>query len=364
MFFLTAIIISLIGLLGATYTDLTERIVPNKLNFGLIITGLLIYSIQSIYMQNIFPIIYSIFGLCFGFFFGWTLWKLGVFAGGDVKLFMALGTLNPFTPALIKVGFLTNISYPIMPISLFIYSLLAFLPYGIIVIIHKLLKNKKERKKIFLELKQKTILATHTSIFISGAYVITTIITTNNFLNLIIIFTALIIWNFLKQRKKYLTIIFALIGLIINYLTMIEYLIILIILFVGLYGLIRILFLMKPLLSKKIFINDLEEGMIPSKTLMWKGKKVIEKKQLSLKELIRKMKNKEIVSSEKEIISSMKARGLTIEEINTLKKLSKKGLISKTLLVKDSIPFVPTILLGYILCLILGDFIIQIVLFI
>jgi prepilin signal peptidase PulO-like enzyme (type II secretory pathway) len=39
----------------------------------------------------------------------------------------------------------------------------------------------------------------------------------------------------------------------------------------------------------------------------------------------------------------------------TLNKLAKKGLIPKTIAIKESMPFVPTMLLGYIFCLILGD---------
>lgn len=363
MIFIITVITSIIGLVIATHTDLKERIVPNKLNFGLAIIGIIIYTTQSIIEISFLPIFYSIFGLCFGFFFGWILWKLGVFAGGDVKLFMALGALNPFTPAIIKIGLLTNHNLPIFPISLFVYSLIAFLPYGIIIIIGKLIKNNKIRKKIFKEIKEKSIIATHTSFFVAGIYLITTIITKNYFLSTIIIFLSIIIWGFLKNKKKYLTYIVIFIGLLINYLLFIEYLIILIIILVFFYGLIRIMFSMKPLLSKKILVEKLEEGMIPNKTLIWKGKKVVEKEKISLKEIIKKMLNGEKIAQEKEIISSIKARGLTNKEILIVKKLAKKRLIPKTIYIKDSIPFVPTILLGYILSLILGDFIIYLVLF-
>jgi Flp pilus assembly protein protease CpaA len=362
MFFITTIIISIIGLLAATITDLKERIVPNKLNFGLTVIGLIIFGIQSIVDVNVWPIMYSFFGMCFGFFFGWILWKFGVFAGGDVKLFMALGALNPFTPALLKIDMFTNISLPIFPITLFLYALLAFLPYGLFVVFCKLLKNKKERKKITKELKKKSLLAIHSSFFISGILIITSFFTTNYFFLLVTIFLTTIFWSKLNEKKKYLTIITIILGIIINFIQFIESFIIITIILVGVYGIIRLLFLMKPLLSKKVKIEKLEEGMIPSKTLVLRGKKVIQKEPLKLKEILFLLKNNKKIEHEKEIVSAIKARGVTLEEIKELKKLAKKGFIPKTILVKDTIPFVPTILLGYLISLLLGDFIIQIIL--
>ncbi|MDD4250653.1 MAG: prepilin peptidase [Candidatus ainarchaeum sp.] len=361
MIFITTIIISIIGLIIATYTDLKERIVPNKLNFGLAILGLTIYAIQSIIELNIYPIIYSFLGLCIGFSFGWILWKLGVFAGGDVKLFMALGALNPFTPALIKIGLLTNSSLPIFPISLFLYSLIAFMPYGIVVIVYKLLNNKTERKKIFFDMKKNTIIAIHTAFFLSGSYIIINLFIQNTVIEIFLVFIFLFVWNFLNKNKIILTSISMIIGIFLNYQMFFKNLLSLTIIIVILFGLIKLMTSMKILMSKKVLIKNLKEGMIPGITLIWKGKKVIIKEKLSLKEIIKQIKENTL-NSEKEIISSMRACGLTIQEIKELKKLSKQGLIEKTILIKDSIPFVPTILLGYILSVILGDFIINLIL--
>jgi len=66
---------------------------------------------------------------------------------------------------------------------------------------------------------------------------------------------------------------------------------------------------------------------------------------------------KEMLAPKNEIISAIKARGLNDEELKFIKQLAKKGLIPKKMLIKESMPFVPTMLLGYILCLILGDII-------
>ncbi len=358
--FYIAIIISLAGLIVATYTDLKERIVPNKLNYGLAIIGLILFGIQSIMQSNPLPFIYSFLGMCIGFFFGWIMWKAGIFAGGDVKLFMGLGALNPFTPALLKIGLLTNSNLPLFPITLFLYSLFAFLPYGIFVVIVKLSKNKKMQKEIFEEMKPKIILSIHAALFTSAAYTILIAYSINSLLTIPI----LIFWGMLKINKKYATIISLILAVILNYILLTQALIAAILISVIFYSMIKILFSVKRVLVSEIEVKKLTEGMIPAKTLIWKGKKVVELKGIDFATIIKLIKDKnsnplkEMLAPKKEIISGVKARGLNDEELIIVKQLAKKGLIPKKMLIKESMPFVPTMLIGYVICLILGDILI------
>ncbi|MGI6589105.1 MAG: prepilin peptidase [Candidatus Iainarchaeum sp.] len=354
-FFHLSIIISLIGLIIATYTDLKERIVPNKLNYGLAIIGLSLYLIQSIIETNPLPFLYSLLGMILGFGFGWVMWKLGVFAGGDVKLFMGLGALNPFTPSL--TGAITNTTIPLFPITLFIYSLFAFLPYGIFVVIVKLYKNKKMQKEIFEEMKPKIILSIHTAIFASAAYAVLYTYSINS----LIIIPLILIWGTLKENKKYATIITSIIAIILSHNLFIQALLAAILISVILYSLFKTLLSVKRVLITEVEVKKLTEGMIPAKTLIWKGKKVVEQETLNLKLILKAIKNKnsnilkEMLAPKEEIISANKARGINDEELELVKELAKKGLIPKKMLIKESMPFVPTMLLGYIICLIIGD---------
>jgi preflagellin peptidase FlaK len=365
MFFYINIIISIIGLIIATYTDLKERIVPNKLNFSLAIIGLLIHLIWSIYSNSIYPIAISIIGLCFGFFFAWILWKIGVFAGGDVKLFMGLGALNPFTPALLNIGLFTNISIPIFPITLFLYSLIGFLPYGLFVIITKLFKKKKEREIIFAELKENSIKGIHVALFVAFIHLI--FLTYLNFLGPIIEIITLILFGIilhkLGDKRNIVEFLFLIAAIIINGALYIQLFLATAVVIIFLYGTLKLLLSSRILLSSEVKISDLEEGMIPGFSLIKKGKKVVEVEGLSLKKIINytiKGKANKIISEDNEIVSANKARGLTKEEIKELKKLNKKKLIKDKIKIKESMPFVPTMLISYILCLILGDFLILI----
>jgi archaeal preflagellin peptidase FlaK len=354
MFFITSIIVSLLGTILATYTDLKYRIVPNKLNFGLAGIGLFIYAIQSLITQTPLPFLYSIWGLLFGFIFGWLLWKIGVFAGGDVKLFMALGALNPFTPALLKTEIFITHQFNVFPLTLFIYSTLAFLPYGIFIVFYKLSKNKPFQKKLWSEMKTKLKQTIHLAIFSAGIYTIF------NFYNIngLAIIPIIILWSFLKNHKIIFTIIIFLGAVILNPVILLQNTLYSTLLFVGIFTLIKLLFSMKPLLSKEIKVLELEEGMIPSKSLLRKGNKIIEADEISIKKILEYIKlNKlsDLFSPKNEIVSSRKARGLTIEELKEIKKLAKTKKIPSTIFVKDTMPFVPTVLLGYIACIIFGD---------
>ena len=355
MIFIATVIISVIGVLVATYTDLKERIVPNRLNFALALLGLMIYGIQSFLVESPLPFLYSFWGMIFGFLFGWILWKGGVFAGGDVKLFTALGALNPFTPALLKIDPFVTSQFNVFPITLFIYSTFAFLPYGLAIMFYKLSKNKGFQKKLWNDLKSRLKQATHFAFFSAGAYTLLEIYE----INPLVILPIILVWILMKEYKLLATIIVFIIALIVMpYLTLhaLGYSLFVI---VGGYTLIRMMFSMRPLLSKEIDVKDLEEGMIPSKTLVRKGKKIVELEGISIEQMIKyvkKQKLNELLHPSEEIISSRKARGVTIEELKEVKKLARAGKISKKMFVKDTLPFVPTILLGYILCLALGDF--------
>jgi archaeal preflagellin peptidase FlaK len=355
MIFITTVIISVIGVLIATYTDLKERIVPNQLNFALALIGLMIYGIQSFLVESPLPFLYSFWGMIFGFLFGWVLWKGGVFAGGDVKLFTALGALNPFTPALLKIDPFVTSQFNVFPITLFIYSTFAFLPYGIAIMFYKLSKNKGFQKKLWNDLKIRIKQATHFAIFSAGTYTLLEVFEINS----IVILPIMLAWILMKEYKVFATIIIFIAAIIAMPYFALHSLGYSLLIVVGGYTLIKMMFSMRPLLSKEIDVKDLEEGMIPSKTLVKKGKKIVELEGISLGQMIKyakKQKLNELLNPGEEIISSRKARGVTVEELEEVKKLAKAGKISKTIFVKDTLPFVPTILLGYILCLALGDF--------
>ena len=119
-------IIALAGLAYASYTDLKETIVPDRLNYLLIAFGILYHAYLSIATSSFVPLGLSVMGAAAAFAFAYLLWRIGAWAGGDVKLFTALGALTPGMDLLLPFIILINsvaISFPFLVAYIFAKTL-------------------------------------------------------------------------------------------------------------------------------------------------------------------------------------------------------------------------------------------------
>ncbi|MCX8189615.1 MAG: prepilin peptidase [Candidatus Diapherotrites archaeon] len=309
---LLVFIFSFSGLLIASYTDLKERIVSNKLCFLLALSGLLLHIFFSVYLQTTTPFLYSVFALIYTFLFSYILYKLGFWAGGDVKLFSAIAALNPVNPnvfALISnndIYFLqrTYRVFPLFPFELFIFTIFSMFPISLLIMLK--CAEKRMREKII------------------------SLIALSIILPLIAFFLGL-------DAGAALTIFLFIFSAI----------------------LIASMPLARVLLIKEKKITELKEGDIVGETIKLVNGKAVREKHFNIGMLINymAMKKTEMAKVEKEIVSPLNARGVTDEEINELKKLVSKNKLEDSILVKESVPMVPAILFAYILLNIFGDII-------
>ncbi len=99
----------------ATIQDFRKREVANWLNFSLIAFALSARFFYSLFLENGFNFFYQgLFGLIIFIILGNVLYYSHVFAGGDAKLMIALGTVLPFSDSL-----LINIKIFVLFIGLF-----------------------------------------------------------------------------------------------------------------------------------------------------------------------------------------------------------------------------------------------------
>lgn len=133
---LTAVVIS-------SYTDLKDRIIPNKLTYPLIIFGVTFHLLLYIYTGEVIRGLYGLIGASISFGIGYSLWLIGGWAGGDVKLFTALGALLP------AYGYLTPpqappyaINYPLLPLTILLNSIIASIP---ILLIYAVIYKRRGR---------------------------------------------------------------------------------------------------------------------------------------------------------------------------------------------------------------------------
>lgn len=95
---ITYLVISMVGILLATYFDLKTRIIPLWLTSLLTGIGIIIFFISPITW-------FSIVSLIAGLILGVGLWLRKAWGGGDMKLVIAISFLNANNPFLLALFF-------------------------------------------------------------------------------------------------------------------------------------------------------------------------------------------------------------------------------------------------------------------
>ncbi|MAH03714.1 hypothetical protein CMI39_02925 [Candidatus Pacearchaeota archaeon] len=110
------IILALIWIIFASIQDLKKREVANWVNFSLIIFALGFRFFYSVFIENFNFFYQGLIGLGIFFIIGNFFYYGRMFAGGDAKLMIALGTILPFSK-----DFLVNIQIFILFFLIFLF---------------------------------------------------------------------------------------------------------------------------------------------------------------------------------------------------------------------------------------------------
>ncbi len=339
----------------AAYTDVKRQIIPNKLTFSTFIIGISLVSLYY-FQEGIFNIHYYV-SILLVFILSYILWYLGVWAGGDVKLFTAISTLlipefldmiphytvfNMILPVGIS-------SFPIPTVLLIFNSVLSIVPVIVMIISYTILKDKcylindlKETlnfKEVFLSLNSLII----SYIIISQIDVHYTIIK----MVFLIIFS-----YFIYRIQKNDIILIALTVIIIiqqflasNILIYLEELVILS--FTIMVKNIYATGLIKEALTEKTLKTSLEEGMILAYPLYCQDNKYYFDKSTLYTKVKKHISGKDMGKR----VCNTQASGLTIEDIF---KIIEIGEIDKVP-IKKGLSFAPFILAGLAITFLVGN---------
>jgi Flp pilus assembly protein protease CpaA len=120
--------LALVAICIANYTDLFKgRIIPNKLTYPLIGIGVAFYVGLGLHRWDLWTLVSGGAGAAIAFAIGYAMWLTGGWAGGDVKLFTALGALIPMYQApYVSPAYST--SYPFFPLTILFNSVIAIIP--------------------------------------------------------------------------------------------------------------------------------------------------------------------------------------------------------------------------------------------
>ncbi len=151
------IVLGLIWIIFASIQDIKQREVANWLNFSLIIFALGFRFFYSLFSNQGFMFFYQgLIGLGIFFILGNIFYYGRMFAGGDAKLLIALGTILPLSKS-----FIINLKYFLFFIFLFLIIGAVYGVFWSFILVFKNLKAFakefpkqfiKERKKILLSL--------------------------------------------------------------------------------------------------------------------------------------------------------------------------------------------------------------------
>ncbi|MBM3282041.1 MAG: hypothetical protein FJY86_01715 [Candidatus Diapherotrites archaeon] len=368
MFPILSFFLSLIGLSISTYTDLKSRIIPDWIPYGMVVLGLGLSAYASFVAQSITPFLWSAGVTIATFILAYIFWRLGAWAGGDVKLFTGLAALNPFNPFFIGGFFSFSLVWggkellavgvlPFFMLNLFILSIFCIIPYSALLSLHALRKSSLRKEWAHLTWHSVVdafwlacivvLLYDLLVLFSLPSWVIVPVLLVSSFFPVVvkkllaIVFVGLVLANMIPATNAWS--VFAVL-LVVNVLR-------------SWYGFAHVHVLTY---SKKI--SQLEEGDIVGEWIGLVNGKVVREKPVSFQTIIKALFERDLVLLMKIIhppgeawANPQQAAGVYSEQIALLKKAVREGKLEDRISLKASAPFAPAVLLAYILLNVVGD---------
>jgi len=368
-FILFSFLITLLFLIISTIYDFKYRIIPNKLILLFLIIGFITIILQTIFLHSFSIFVNSMISLGITIILGYLLWEIGLFAGGDVKLFIVISILNPVN--LNYFGYLLNTTVtktPVFSINLLLTSILCVIPVLVVIAIYKFIFNKYYLILYNILKKKSTYISIFNSIFL--IYFITSfsnIFALSTPIILIYIFSIIFLIFFNKVQKyneKYfyyfLLILYALLFLftylsksISSNIFKLSDLINISLIIISIYFLVVIYRIISNyIFSKEIDIKYLKEGDVTFNNYYFYKNKLIVKDTGFLKTITQMLSGKYYNHL---IIDSSKVGGLNKQDIKFLNKLYSNNSIDRNIKLKKTIPFTIYVLIAYILLNFIGD---------
>jgi preflagellin peptidase FlaK len=372
---LITIIIAVVACVYASYSDLKEGVIRNKLTFPLIAIGIVLNAIYVFTSTaSIFLFIECVVVTGVIFASGYIFWKMGAWAGGDVKLFTALAALLPFyaiplypslvTYQILGLQFPAEAIYP-FPFTLIINSILSILPFLLIYVFYVVIKNKphlmEELTSPIKDYKKNIVLTLVVTSAVTLTYTLTKQLNIQIIiLTLILIYLLSLIISKIPNRIKVVIIsIVTVYALITNFKITLTGIVLI---FIS----ITVLEIVKKLLTSvsrealqdNYKISELKEGMIPTYNIFEKDNKVYVDDQSFMTRVRKALKtgNVSLINPPKgKLLVSSMAAGLTEKDIDLLKELKNKNKIIDVFRIKKGVPFAPSILIGLLISLFIGD---------
>jgi len=348
-----------LAVLYAAYTDFTKREVNNWLTFGLIAFGLIYHLIVSIVTSNYYLILYVFLFSVLVFCISYLLWKLGIFAGGDAKLYTGIAASIPYSTFSVFGSYPSSYTFVL---SLFVLTLFVVFPYGALIGLLEIIKRKDLLEYIYKEFVVKSFSILESALIIVCLYLVLSFFK----LPTILILPLSIISGFIPKILKipFIVVLFP-IAMYIDFVNNLKIIIVLILISYFIWFIFKLFFLTRSgLLNYFVYAKDLKEGDLLAHPLMKNddGKLVpytgkMFKDLLAVLKKPNKVEYERIMKEHKEakaniVVDNSLAAGLSKENILYIRKNIYKD---EKIELKKTTALVPAVFIAYCVMLVFGD---------
>ncbi len=355
MFYLALIVFTLIFLIIATISDIKSREVSNKLILVFLVFGFVFKIMYGVVSKNTSIIWSMLLSVTIAFVFFYILWELGVIAGGDLKLFLVLAVLVP------NIALPFNIPSHLFPEIVFLISLFMVIPWILVYSLYFIFKKKYylliykhfiAKDNLMLIIESTAVVFLISLIYSLFSKVTPIIILVPSFIFTIFIFK-------IKNKRIFYSVLLGLSVMVIVGLTIENQIrnislvnLFTTIIFISIFSLLGKIYniIKEKILIESTTINKLKEGDLLVYNYYYSKNKI----QLIKPVFFTKIKMLFNNTYFKDLkVDSSKACGITKEDILFLKGMYKNNLIGTKIYLKKTIAFIPAVLLGYILAIII-----------
>ena len=346
---------AIVFLIMAAISDIRSREISNKLILFFLILGIAFKLFLAIITKDfeIITFLFISFLICLILFF--LLWEFGVIAGGDLKLFLVLAVLTP------KLILPYNLSLYFFTLFVFIVSLFMLFPWILLFSSYHILK-KKLYVNIYRQVfnRQNLVLLFDSFIVVLVVVGLLSLFSSINTIALLLIsFVFSIILYKIKNKILFYGTIFVLFLLTFYVLVRTRHianlslnLVLELGLFIVLFSILRNTYKIvkdKVLIEEKK-VSKLKEGDLPVYNYYYKNKKLTLIKPTTFTKIKMLVTGTYYLNLK---IDSSKSCGLVNKDILFLKTMYKNNLISNKIYLRKTLAFVPAVLLGYILLILI-----------
>lgn len=353
-------ILALATVFIANFTDLKWRIIPNKLTFPMIVVGVAAYLGYGVYQQDLVFAVKGGLGAGGTFAIGYGMWYIGGWAGGDVKLFTALGALlagysAPYLDA----------PYP-FPLTILLNGVICLAPVLFVYVAVKSIQTPGVGKKIVEPVGEAFpgILLTPFAI-IGGSVLGLKIGTFFNqgrvFQILLPIIVILLIYQIPLKFEAPVAFALSGYGIYLYRFLAFKYLLFTFAFVVGIRLLISsVKVINRKVLQEEITMEDLKEGMIPAETIYEKNGEVERYEGPGIKEAAKQFFRDPTdfqlkPDFDKVLADSSMAAGVSRYQVGVLRRHVREGGLEDHIRIKKGLPFAPSFGLGVPVAIFYGD---------